>query len=110
MILTIAEIKTLAQFCGLVLTDGSVNDKDQEETEISVVDCPKCGLIDADANKMRQYEHAAYFYEYPEEGCIGLGKEIPRNAKEQVAADGGDVTRGGGDEYKDRPVPTSERR
>ena len=102
MILTIAEIKTLAQFCGLVLTDESLNDTDQDETEISVVDCPKCGLIDADANKMCKYEHTAYFYEYPEEGCIGLGKETPprRNTTEQVAADGADVTRGGGDEFR----------
>ena len=77
MILTIAEIKTLAQFCGLVLTDETLSDRDEDESEIEVTDCPDGGLINTDAATVRRYAHVAYFYEYPEEGSVGLGDELP---------------------------------
>lgn len=80
MILTIAEIKTLAQFAGLVLTDESRTDTDQDESEIAVTDCPEGGLIDTDAATVRHYVHVAYFYEYPDEGSVGLGDELPNSA------------------------------
>ena len=82
MILTIAEIKTLAQFAGLVLTDECLADCDQDESEIAVTDCPEGGLIDTDAATVRRYAHVAYFYEYPDEGSVGLGAEMP-NAPRQ---------------------------
>jgi len=76
MILTIAEIKTLARFCGLVLTDGSMDDKDQDETEIAVVNCPEDGLTNDDASVVFRYDHVAYFCEYPDEGSVGLGEVL----------------------------------
>lgn len=76
MILTIAEIKTLAQCAGLVLTDDSRTDAEQDEAEIAVAVCPEGGLIDTDEATVRHYAHVAYFYEYPEEGCVGLGADM----------------------------------
>ena len=83
MILTIAEIKTLAQFAGLVLTEESRTDTDQDESEIAVTDCPEGGLIDTDAATVRHYAHVAYFYEYPDEGSVKLGAEVP-NGKDET--------------------------
>ena len=86
MILTIAEIKTLAQFAGIKLTEDSLSDKDQDDTEITVTDCPEGGLIDTDAATVRRYAHVAYFYEYPDEGSVGLGAEMP-NAGAQAPSE-----------------------
>jgi len=85
MILTIAEIKTLAQFCGLVLTDESLSDHEQDETELAVTECPEGGLIDTDAATVRRYARVAYFYEYPDEGSVGLGDELPNASLEPLA-------------------------
>ena len=86
MILTISEIKTLAKFAGLVLTGATLADYEEDEVEIAVTDCPESGLIDTDAAAIRRYAHIAYFYEYPEEGSVGLGDEL----KQQAATDGGE--------------------
>jgi len=76
IVLTIAEIKSLAQFCGLVLTNESILDQDQDDTEIAIDDCPESGLIDTDKLMVCRYAHIAYFEELPEEGCMGLGIKL----------------------------------
>ena len=75
MILKIAEIKDLAEFCGLVLTKESKDDKDQDDTEVSIEDCPEGGIIDTDAAQVYHPDHVAYFSEYPEEGSMPLGNQ-----------------------------------
>ena len=80
MILTIAEIRDLAQFAGLVLTDECKADTSEDESEIAVEDCHDGGLIDTDAAKVCRYAHVAYFADYPEEGSHGLGPELPNSA------------------------------
>jgi hypothetical protein len=77
VILTIAEIKDLAQFAGLVLTDKCKADTSEDESEIAVEDCPDGGLINTDAARVRRYAHVAYFADYPDEGASGLGPELP---------------------------------
>lgn len=81
IILTIAEIKVLAEFCGLVLSEECKEDKDQEDTEIAIDDCPEGGLIDVDQAKVLHPAHVAYFYEYPDEGSMPLGPDIPKEDK-----------------------------
>ena len=81
IVLTIAEIKDLAEFCGLILTQESKDDKDQDETEVAVDDAPEGGLIDEDQARVLHHAHVAYFYEYPEEGSMPLGSELPTNCK-----------------------------
>ena len=73
IILTIAEIKDLAEFCGLVISPPSELDEDQNDTEICITPCPKEGLKDEDG-KIYYSKNIAYFYEYPEEGSIPLGR------------------------------------
>ena len=85
MILTIAEIRDLAQFAGLVLTNECKADTSEDESEIAVEDCPDGGLIDTDAAKVCRYAHVAYFADYPEEGSHGLGPELP-NARPHAEA------------------------
>lgn len=77
MILTIAEIRDLAQFAGLVLTDECKSDTSEDESEIAVEECPEGGLIDTDAARVCRYAHVAYFANYPDEGSHGLGPELP---------------------------------
>ena len=77
MILTIAEIRDLAQFAGLVLTDQCKADTSDNESKIAVEDCPEGGLIDTDAARVCRYAHVAYFADYPDEGSHGLGPELP---------------------------------
>lgn len=75
MNLTIAEIKDLAEFCGLVLKEGSKNDTEQDDAEMVIVECPETGVKDDDG-VARRYAHIAYSYDYPEEGCMPLGPEL----------------------------------
>lgn len=76
MILTRKEIIDLAEFVGLEIGESYKEDNDNnEDTEISIDICPKEGLIDDDGDTTH-YKHIAYFAEYPEEGCIGLGYKI----------------------------------
>ncbi len=72
MTMTIEEIKDLALFAGLSISDGvGVEDMD---AEITVEVCSK-GVMDDDGVAKR-YAHIAYYTDYPEEGVQGLGKEI----------------------------------
>lgn len=79
IVLTIAEIKDLAEFCGLILTQECKDDKDQDDTEVAVDDSPEGGLIDIDQAKILHHAHVAYFYEYPEEGSMPLGPELTKS-------------------------------
>ncbi len=75
MNLTISEIKNLAEFAGMTVDLEGI-DADEMESEISVVLCPKDGLLDDDGKtKIKYTGHIAYFSEYPEEGCHPLGEE-----------------------------------
>ena len=78
MTLTVAEIYDLACFAGFTINHSPLfmPDEDEMETEITVMDCPSDGLIDDDGITRIHYTKAAYFAEYPEEGSIGLGKEL----------------------------------
>jgi len=82
VILTIAEIRDLAQFAGLLLTDECRADTSEDESEIAVEDCPEGGLIDTDAARVCRYAHVAYFADYPDEGSHGLGPELPNASGE----------------------------
>lgn len=74
--LTVAEIKDLAECAGLVLKFEPRSD--DLETEITIIDCPKDGLLDDD-NKPAHYAHIAYFSDYPDEGSYPLGDELTPN-------------------------------
>lgn len=80
MILTIKEIRDLAEFCGLSVTPlGPHDDPEEEDSEIQVAECTEHGVLDDDGKTRRFYDHVAWFHEYPEEGCCGLGPEKPNN-------------------------------
>ena len=72
MILTGKEIKDLAEFVGLIVDKPM--DPDILETEVCIQKCPAEGVHDDD--KPRHYRLIASLYEYPEEGCVGLGDEL----------------------------------
>lgn len=74
--LTGDQIADLFCFLGHTLHDDQIIDDDAAETLITITDCPADGVIDDDGVTRRHYEYIAYYDEYPEEGCIGLGKEI----------------------------------
>jgi hypothetical protein len=80
--LTIAQIIDLAAFAGLVFKEGCDPDDDALETELTIQGCPAIGVLDDDDDSVtrRHYEHIAYFTEYPEEGWVGLGKEVSNAA------------------------------
>lgn len=83
MTLTVAEIYDLACMAGFTINHGQMfmPDADEMETEITIIDCPKAGVLDDD-NKPTHYAHIAYFDEYPEEGSHPLGPKLtPPNAK-----------------------------
>lgn len=77
--LTVAEIKTLAEFAGLVVDAYGMDESDME-AEITVCDCPPEGIKNegepSDPDSVSHYSRIAYVTEYPEEGCIGLGPEV----------------------------------
>lgn len=75
--LTVAEIYDLACMAGFTINHRQtlMPDADEMETEITIIDCPKAGVLDDD-NKSRHYAHIAYFAEYPEEGSLPLGPEL----------------------------------
>ena len=79
--LTIAEIVDLAALAGLVLKEGCGPDADELESEITIKDCNGDFLLDDDGVTPLYYKRIAYFSEYPEEGCIGLGEEVQPEAK-----------------------------
>lgn len=84
MILTVREIKDLAEFSGLTLDKSSTTtDLDDIDAEIAIADCPPAGLKpddDEEGAVVTHYRKIAYFTEYPEEGAMGLGEEIKPGA------------------------------
>ena len=76
MILTVEQIRQLAQFCGMIMKDrpNKLEREDERETPIAVA--PSDGRGIRDGNKLLFYSHIAYYEEYPEEGAIGLGPKI----------------------------------
>ena len=79
MVLTMAEIRDLALFCGFTVDGNGAETRDAEEleTEYVIEDCPAQGVMDEDQNKALYYRHIAYIEEYPDEGVMGLGPELP---------------------------------
>lgn len=77
IILTVAEIIDLVACAGFTLDPAQIaaTDSDELETEITIEQCPTQGIADDDGMP-RHYEKIAYFTEYPEEGAIGIGKEV----------------------------------
>jgi hypothetical protein len=74
--LTVKEIQDLAMFAGIVLDESRRVDEEDGDTPITVGPCPLNGLRDGDGEEVtRHYRHIAWFEEYPEEGCHGLGEE-----------------------------------
>lgn len=78
--MTVAEIRDLARFAGLMIDDTTKPDDDDLETEITVKKCPSDGVRNegepSDPDSVSHYRFIAYFDEYPEEGCTGLGAEL----------------------------------
>lgn len=74
-VLTVEEIKQLAEFAGLKVEHFMPSD--ELETEIAITNCPTRGIKDPDNDSIMLYKHIAYFEEYPEEGVYPLGKPTP---------------------------------
>ena len=72
------EIRDLAEFVGFTVSSCNTDDttEDMLETEISIEMGGSSGLLDDDGITRRHYKYVACFYEYPEEGYIGLGEEL----------------------------------
>lgn len=85
--LTIKEIQDLAMFAGIAIDESKPVDADQAEATITIGPCPEVGLRDGDAGHelRRHYRMVAFFEEYPEEGCHGLGPEIEVNSERRDA-------------------------
>lgn len=73
LILTIKEIKDLAEFAGLIIGNEGKSDLDDDDAEITIEDCPAAGLEDEDG-KFTHSRKIAYFTGYPEEGAFNLGE------------------------------------
>lgn len=80
LVLTGHEIKDLAEFAGFQIVYDDYLDEMESEIEISK---DSHGLLDDDGSLL-YYKHIACYYEYPEEGYIGLGEEIEQE-RTQVA-------------------------
>ena len=74
--LTVEQIIDLANFAGLALSKSCKPDADELETEITVIACPDPDVAGGYFSKIVNFRHIAYYSEYPEEGCAGLGPEI----------------------------------
>jgi hypothetical protein len=83
MILTGEEIKDLAEFAGFNVSSNDAHDSLQDilEAELSVEKGDRLGVLDDDGITIKHYKYIACFYEYPEEGYTGLGKEINPDKK-----------------------------
>lgn len=75
MILTILEIKQIAEFCGLIVSP--IENNDDNETEIAIQDCPLQGVDDD--GKVIHSKYICYFEEYPDEGVYPIGSANPTN-------------------------------
>lgn len=92
--LTVREIQDLAMFAGIKIDCSQPSEHDDDEATITIGPCPAKGIHDEDASKARHYKAIAWFEEYPEEGCHGLGPEIepiPENGIGKCASCGGPV-------------------
>ena len=68
--LSVAEIRTLAEFAGLRV--GGKAEEEDKEVNIVVCLCDERGIKDEDTGEIIHSKHMAYFDEYPEEGCMPL--------------------------------------
>ena len=73
MTLTINEIYDLAFVAGLSIAERP----EDGEMTITIGTCPEAGLHCETSGKTRKYRMIAWFEEYPEEGSMGLGPEMP---------------------------------
>lgn len=73
MQLTAAEIKDLAEMAGFTVDTHDI----EMDQEFTVDDCPATGVKDDDGTP-RHYAHIAWDSEYPEEGVMPLGAELPK--------------------------------
>ena len=73
MIFTVKEIAELAAFAGLTVVDESFDD--EGESEIQIISGQGRFIIDDDGSR-HSFPFIAWFNEYPEEGAMGIGKEI----------------------------------
>ena len=76
LILTIGEVKDLAYFCGLILTQECIDDKKDDDVEVSIEECPEKEILDEDDGSVKHYKKIAYSTDYPEEGVFPLGNEL----------------------------------
>ncbi len=65
------QIRELAEFVGLTITEHDY--ADEYETEITIADCPVNGVIEDDGSTTK-YDYIAYLTDYPEEGVCPLGE------------------------------------
>ena len=80
MVLTMAEIRDLALFCGFTVDSNGVETRDADELETEIaVEAVDHGIKDDDGTE-RRYAHIAWYEEYPDEGAMGLGPELPNTA------------------------------
>lgn len=70
--LSVREIYDLAQFAGLSVGDLP-EDEDEQDASLTVASCPEDGVLDDDG-VAQHFEWIAYYSEYPEEGCMPLGR------------------------------------
>ena len=77
MILTLQEIYDLARFAGLPLTEADEPSDDEAEHTFQIGECPPNGLFDETTGKFVKYNKIAWLEEYPEEGNVGLGPQLP---------------------------------
>lgn len=76
---TMAEIRDLALFCGFTVDGNGAETRDAEELETEIaVEAVDHGIKDDDGTEHR-YAHIAWYEEYPDEGAMGLGPELPNN-------------------------------
>ncbi|AZZ92786.1 hypothetical protein EUZ85_19480 [Hahella sp. KA22] len=73
--LTIQQVGELAQHSGYNVNYSDI-DKNEREQLVCVADGPRGGLNDDDGKPIH-FSHIMWFEEIPEEGCIGLGEELP---------------------------------
>ena len=73
--LTGDEIRSLAQFVGFPIDEDNDIDDDIKETEYTIETFPSKGIKDED-EILKGHRFIAYLDEYPEEGCVPLGKSI----------------------------------
>lgn len=71
LVLTIDEIKSLAEFAGFNVSEQI--SEDDNETEITIETFPEKGIKDAGDKILVGFRHLAFFSEYPEEGAYPLG-------------------------------------